>query len=160
MVGGGWFEGCGAGDGLNSGRGKELANSHQLTGNSGLQFASWQLSRRGWHAMPTVRNARGSDIIVTNSDETVFFGVQSKALSKRDPVPLGTSLENLRSKWWIITIKANSDQPICFILSLEEVKERAIANKSGKQAYWLQPTAYDHPEFREAWHRLGDPASD
>jgi hypothetical protein len=26
--------------------------------------------------MPTIRNARGSDLIVTDGDETVFFGVQ------------------------------------------------------------------------------------
>jgi len=68
---------------------------HRLTGDSGLYHAAWHLSRRGWHVMPTVRIARGSDLIVTNDDETVYFGVQSKALSKTVPVPPGLSLENL-----------------------------------------------------------------
>jgi len=45
-----------------------------MTGNAGLNYASWQLSRRGWHVMPTIRNARGSDLIVTDGDETVFYG--------------------------------------------------------------------------------------
>ena len=105
--------------------------------------------------MPTVRNARGSDIIVTNADESIYFGVQSKALSKRNPVPLGSDLDSLRSHWWIITIKANSDHPACLILTLEEVKTLAHrGEKGGKVSYWLQPTSYDRDEFREAWHRL------
>ncbi|MCB2110190.1 MAG: hypothetical protein H6895_03065 [Defluviimonas sp.] len=32
----------------------------QITGNAGLNYAAWQLSRRGWHVMPTIRNARGT----------------------------------------------------------------------------------------------------
>ena len=68
-----------------------------MTGNAGLSYAMWQLSRRGWHVLPTIRNARGSDLIVTDSDETIFFGVQSKALGKRHAVPLGRDIEGLRS---------------------------------------------------------------
>ena len=107
--------------------------------------------------MPTVRNARGSDIIVTNADESVYFGVQSKALSKRNPVPLGNDLDGLRSQWWIITIKVNTDQPTCFVMALNEVKALAHrGQKDGKVSYWLQPTAYDREEFLEAWHRLAE----
>lgn len=103
--------------------------------------------------MPTIRNARGSDLIVTNDDETVFFGVQSKALSKRNPVPLGLDIENLRSDWWVITIHANSDNPICYVLQLAEVRALAVQDKNGG-AYWLQPKAYDRDDFRNAWHRM------
>ncbi len=103
--------------------------------------------------MPTVRNARGSDLIVTDAEETVFFGIQSKALNKRNAVPLGTSLDSLRSEWWIITTHANSDSPICYILTLDEVKQRASQDKNGG-AYWLEPRAYDQEIFREAWGRL------
>jgi hypothetical protein len=135
-----------------------MANPHQLTGNAGLYYICWQLSRRGWHAMPTVRNARGSDLMITDGAESVFLGLQSKALSKRNPVPLGTSLEALRSDWWVITIHANSAHPICFILTLDEI--RALAHrgeKDGRVSYWLQPTSYDREEFRDAWQRLGTP---
>lgn len=125
-----------------------------MTGNAGLNYAAWQLSRRGWHVMPTIRNARGSDLIVTDADETVFFGVQSKALSKRYPVPLGRDLDALRSAWWVITIQAKTDHPVCFILHQEEVRQRAVQDKNGG-AYWLQPAAYDCDEFREAWDRIG-----
>lgn len=126
-----------------------------MTGNAGLNYAAWQLSRRGWHVMPTIRNVRGSDLIVTDAEETIFFGIQSKALSKRSAVPLGKSLEALRSQWWIITVFANSDNPICFIMKRNEVQSLAAQDANGG-AYWLNPPAYDRDEFRGAWHRIGE----
>lgn len=125
----------------------------QITGNSGLNYVAWQLSRRGWHVMPTIRNARGSDLIVINEDETVVLGIQSKALSKRNAVPLGVDIENLRSDWWIITIHANSDNPACYVLRLDEVRALAGQDKNGG-AWWLEAKHYDKSEFRDAWHRL------
>lgn len=104
--------------------------------------------------MPTIRNARGSDLIVTDGDETIFFGIQSKALSKRHAVPLGRNLDDLRSEWWIITIHANSDRPVCFIMKRHEVRTLAQQDLNGG-AYWLNPPAYDRHEFREAWERIG-----
>lgn len=127
----------------------------QLTGNAGLFHVAWELSRRGWNVMPTVRNARGADLYAAPlDDEASVILIQSKALAKRAAVPLGTDLDRLRSPWWIITLAANSDSPVCFILKLDEVKARASRDKGGKQAYWLEARDYDRPEFREAWHRL------
>lgn len=134
---------------------------HQLTGNSGLYHVARELSRRGWHVMPTVRNARGADLYAASEDESIVLPIQSKALSKRDPVPLGGSLENLRSRWWIITIHATSDLPTCFVMTLDEVKaaaHRGVSPKTEKISYWLQPKMYCLEEYREAWHRLGDPS--
>lgn len=127
-----------------------------MTGNAGLNYASWQLSRRGWHVMPTIRNARGSDLIVTDGEESIFFGVQSKALSRRQAVPLGQSLEGLRSEWWVITIHANTDKPICFVMRSDEVRRLASRDRNGGR-YWLEPQSYDRDEFREAWERVGRP---
>lgn len=132
---------------------------HQLTGNAGLYHVARELSRRGWHVMPTVRNAKGADLYAASSDETRVLPIQSKALSKRHPVPLGGSLDTLCSRWWVITINANSDLPTCFVLTLDEVKAAAHRgeNAAGKVSYWLQPKEYDQPEYRDAWHRLGEP---
>ncbi|WP_316859102.1 hypothetical protein [uncultured Cohaesibacter sp.] len=133
--------------------------SSQATGNAAMHYVGWQLSRRGWNVMPTARNAKGSDLFCSNDDESIIFGVQSKGLSKRAPVGLGSNLDNLRSEWWILTINAKQNQPVCYILRLDEVKELChisdpAKSKSGVISHWLQPTAYDKPEFREAWHRL------
>ena len=135
---------------------------HQLTGNAGLYHVARELSRRGWHVMPTVRNARGADLYAASEDETRLLPIQSKALSKRDPVPLGGSLDTLRSPWWIVTIQANTATPKCFVMTLEEVKAAAHRgeNAAGKVSFWLQPKAYDLPVYEEAWDRLGSPSSD
>jgi hypothetical protein len=129
----------------------------QLTGNCALYHVARELSRKGWHVAITSRNARGADLYAASTEETIVHPVQSKGLSKLMPVPLGNSLDKLRSKWWIITTFANDPSPICYVMTLEEVKALAFRNLSGTEAYWLQPKAYDIPEFREAWHRLGDP---
>ncbi|TBF89210.1 hypothetical protein [Rhizobium leguminosarum] len=133
--------------------------SSQVTGNAASHYAAWQLSRRGWNVMLTSRNAKGSDLFCANDNETIFFGVQSKGLTKRDPVGLGTNLANLRSDWWIITIRAKTAAPVCFIMTLDEVKELChhsdpAKSRTGATSIWLQPSAYDRPQFKEAWHRF------
>jgi hypothetical protein len=132
---------------------------HQLTGNVGLYHVARELSRRGWHVMPTVRNARGADLYAASTDEETVLAIQSKALSKRSPVPLGKSLDTLCSKWWIITINVGTDAPKCYIMMLDEVKQMAHrgVNAAGNVSYWLQPKSYAMIEYEEAWHRLGDP---
>lgn len=134
---------------------------NQLTGNAGMYHVARELSRSGWHVMPTVRNARGADLYAVSADETSVLAIQSKALSKKAPVPLGTDLEKLRSPWWIVTTEANSPSPTCYVLTLDEVKAGAHrgVNASGKVSYWLQPKAYALDRFKEAWKRLGYPDS-
>ncbi len=107
--------------------------SSQVTGNAALHYAAWQLSRKGWNVMLTSRNAKGSDLFCSNDAETVVFGVQSKGLTKRDPVGLGTNLSNLRSDWWIITIHAKTDAPVCFIMTLREGKRPLLSKQSLKK---------------------------
>ena len=77
----------------------------QLTGNVGLYYCCYRLSLMGWNVMPTARNARGVDIIAYSRDASRFVGVQVKALSKRNPVPLGTSLDKVMGDFWIIVNK-------------------------------------------------------
>jgi phage-related tail fiber protein len=129
---------------------------HQLTGNAGLYHVARELSRRDWHVMLTVRNARGSDLYAVNEDERVVLSIQSKALSRKSPVPLGRKLETLRSDWWVITVGANTSTPTCYVMTLDEVKKAAHHGKSATSAesFWLQPKAYMRDDYREAWHRL------
>lgn len=80
------------------------------------------------------------------TNEAIFFGVHSKGLTKRNPVGLGGKLANLRSDWWIITIKAKIEAPICFIMTLKEVKELCqhsdpAKSRTGAASIWLQPSS-------------------
>ena len=127
----------------------------QVTGNIGLYYVCYKLSRFGWNVMPTARNARGIDIIAYNKEGSKFIGIQVKTLSKRNPVPLGKSLENVMGDYWIIVNDALKE-PNTFILLPKEVKKSAHkGEKEGRVSYWLQPSAYDIESFKEAWDRIG-----
>jgi hypothetical protein len=126
-----------------------------VVGNVGLYFAAYRLSQMGWNVMPTSRNARGVDILAYDMLARRFRGIQVKALQKRNPVPLGRST-SFMGNWWIIVIKAATNNPECFIMKPDEVRRLAIrTKKSAVPWYYLPPTCYDTDKFREAWHRIG-----
>ena len=127
----------------------------QVTGNIGLYYTCYRLSRFGWNVMPTARNARGIDIIAYNKEGTKYIGIQVKTLSKRDPVPLGNSLDKVMGDYWII-VNDVLKEPNAFILLPNEIKELAHREeKEGRVSYWLQPNTYDVELYKEAWHRIG-----
>jgi hypothetical protein len=131
-----------------------LAN--QVIGNVGLYYVCYRLSLRGWNVMPTSRNAKGIDVLIYSQDALRTRTIQVKALSKPNPVPLGSSLANLFGDFFIICRNAVAHQPECFVLEPAEV--RALAHrgvKHEKVSYWLQPKAYAVDKYREAWHRVG-----
>lgn len=135
---------------------KNMSLNPQITGNLGMYFCCYKLSLLGWNVMPTARNARGVDIIAYSSDAMRFRGIQVKSLSKRNPVPLGPSLDKCMGDFWVIVNKVASESPQVFILTPEEV--RALAHrgeKEGRVSYWLQPASYELPQFRDAWERIG-----
>jgi hypothetical protein len=129
----------------------------QVTGNIGLYYTCYSLSCLGWNVMPTARNARGIDIIAYNKGGTKYIGIQVKTLSKRNPVPLGNSLDKVMGDYWVIVndVAKKPKEPNAFILLPNEVKELAHrGEKEGRVSYWLQPNAYDNELFKEAWHRI------
>lgn len=106
--------------------------------------------------MPTARNTRGVDIIAYNDDASHFIGIQVKAITKRNPVPLGLSLDKCMGDFWIIINKMQSDTPAPYILLPSEVKALAhCGERDGRVSYWLQPRSYEQLEFKEKWERIG-----
>jgi hypothetical protein len=132
-----------------------MALDPQITGNVGLYYCCYRLSLLGWNVMPTARNARGVDIIAYSRDALRFIGIQVKALSKRNPVPLGISLEKIMGDFWVIVNRV-ATSPAAFVLLPAEVRERAHrGEKDGRVSFWLQPADHDQVAFREAWERIG-----
>jgi hypothetical protein len=128
----------------------------QVVGNIGMYYAAYRLSQHGWNVMPTSRNARGVDLLAYDVGAHIFKAVQVKALSNRNPVPLGNTLDKLMGDWWIIVTNAGSANPVCFIMKPDEVKQLAHrGEKDERISYWLQPKQYDKDQFREAWDRIG-----
>jgi hypothetical protein len=61
-----------------------------------------------------------------------------------------------RRDFGVVCRSGLTETPESFFLTPEEAQAVAVAaEKNGLTSYWLQPRAYDRPEFREAWQRLG-----
>jgi len=128
--------------------------SKQAVSNAGLYYVCYRLSCLGWNVMPTSRNARGVDLMAYSQDCSRRILVQVKALSRRDPVPLGNHLNTIMGDFWVI-VNNLSNTPTCFVIRPGEVKKLAHHGKGAQDSYWLQPNSYDTAQFREAWQRIG-----
>lgn len=134
----------------------ETKLSNQTVGNIGLDSGSYQLSRLGWNVMPTTRNARGIDLLIYSQDAPTKLSILVKALSRRNPVPLGKNLDHVFADFFIICGNAVDDHPRCFVLRPGEVRRLVHrGEKEGRVSFWLQPRAYDCAPFRDAWDRIG-----
>lgn len=137
--------------------------SQQLVGNVGLFYASYRLSRLGWNVLPTMRNAKGVDVLMYSQDGRRRLTIQVKSLSKREAVALGGKLSHYSlADFWIVCRHVLSGNPECFILTAHEVGALARKNVNGKGevSYWLEPPQYEAAEYRERWDRIGSGADD
>lgn len=124
--------------------------SNQITGNVGMYFACYHLSRLGLNVLPTSRNAKGADIVAYTPDQTRFLTFQVKTMSKLSNIDLGKSLDDIRSDWWIIVTNAY-DLPTAYILTPNELKATA---KVYDERHWAQGTKFDTEATRNAWGRI------
>jgi hypothetical protein len=130
----------------------------QSVGNVGLYYFCYRLSRRGWNAMPTARNARGVDLLIYSQDAGTKYAVQVKALSKRDDVPLGTHLRALFGDFLVVCRGTALDTPTCFVLTPEEVRQGAkphVSKKDGSVSYWLPYKFHEAEAYQDACPRIG-----
>src|SRR5882762_2693725 len=84
-------------------------SNNQVVGNVGLFYVCYRLSRRGWNVMPTARNARGIDVLIYSQDASRTYTIQVKALSRRNPVPLGNRLDRLMGDFFVVCRNVRSD---------------------------------------------------
>ena len=86
-----------------------------------------------------------------------MLSIQVKTLSKKNPVPLGISLEKVMGDYWVI-VNDVINEPKSFVMLPKEVKKLAHrGEKNGRISYWLQPSSYCINKFHEAWDRIGMP---
>ncbi len=129
----------------------------QIVGNVGLYYICYELSKRGWNVLPTSRNAKGVDIIIFSQKAQRKYSIQVKSLSKKDPVPLGSNLENLFGDYLIICRKVFDDKPEIFITKINEIKNKSLIHegiKNNKRSFWLQPKDYE--QFENNWKIIGE----
>lgn len=134
----------------------------QTVGNIGLYYVCCRLSRMGWNVMPTARNARGIDVLTYSQDGSRTVTIQVKALSKRNPVPVGAKTDVLIPDFVVIVRGVQGDSPISYVLT----KDEAIRNltkatlktgpRPGSPFNYIEPKNYDVDAFRERWDKIGD----
>jgi hypothetical protein len=148
-----------------------MSRDKQLTGNAGTYHVGAKLSRLGWNVMLTVRNAKGADVFAASESEAIVHAIQIKSSSKKPlDVSLSKNPKKHRTPWWIFVAFARSPEPICYVVSLEEIWNLMGCDpgtRSGKpieeREWWLHRkffTPGDPSELidaREAWQRLGNP---
>ena len=58
--------------------------------------------------------------------------------------------------FWVVVANVPTAAPPAFVMRAAEVAARAHhGEKEGRASYWLQPRAYDKPEYRERWETSG-----
>jgi len=126
---------------------------NQITGNVGLYYTSYQLSKRGWNVLVTSRNAEGIDMVIYNQSGTKTHTIQVKSLSKKAPVPLGKK-PKLIADFTIICRKVY-ENPEIFIAKSSELKKKIHEGiKNGEKSYWIQPKSYIG--YQEKWEKIGN----
>ncbi|MGB9748214.1 MAG: hypothetical protein ACPLXM_14905 [Bacteroidales bacterium] len=133
--------------------GKKISRN-QLVSNAGLYYVCYQLSKRGWNAMPTSRNARGIDIVIYSRDGTKFHTIQVKSLSDRSPAPFGAKVDNLIAEY-VFIVNNLSKEPNTYIVDTPAAKKLIHeGEKDGRKSYWFQPKDYE--SFKDNWVIIGE----
>jgi hypothetical protein len=109
----------------------DQVGGNQIVGNIGMYYVAYRLSQHGWNVMPTTRNARGVDLLAYDVSAYIYKGIQVRALSRRDNVRLGNTLDKLMGDWWVIVTNVRTTNPVCFIMKPGEVKK--FANRAKKK---------------------------
>ncbi len=131
--------------------------SNQLTGNTGLFYVCYQLSKRGWNCLPTTRNARGVDLVVYSQDGQRKHTIQVKSLSKRDPVPLGNTKpepDQLLADFLIVCAKVFDECPEVFILTKDDVIKEFHEAGQEQKSYWINYARYK--KYKDNWSAIGE----
>jgi hypothetical protein len=119
--------------------------NNQLTGNIGLYYVCYRLSRLGWNVLPTSRNARGIDIVTYDQKGRRRHTIQVKTLSKRDPVPMGSDPSALFADYLVICRRAASDRPELFVARMNTAKRKAERHGEG---LWVHISDYQRFETK------------
>lgn len=125
-------------------------HNKQRTGNIGLFYIGYKLSRLGWNVLLTTRNARGADAIIYNEASDKKYTIQTKGFTDEEAVPFKEKSYVVEDFYIIATLVYKC--PVVYILTGEEVKENLTLTKSG---YFLEKKHYLKEEFKEKWQKIG-----
>jgi len=118
-----------------------------LTGSAGVHFVVAELSRMGYIALPTVRNTKGIDVIITNPDFSKTIVIQVKTCQKPRKRPhwlLNEKADKIKSRNFFYVLvdimKNNPDYYIVpskivadYVRTTHKMHVRKVKRNSGKK---------------------------
>ena len=125
----------------------------QVTGNVGLFFTCYKLSRMGWNVLPTSRNARGIDIIAYGKHGEKFLTIQTKGYTKKSAIGPFKAITDVIADFYIVACDVYCS-PRTYILSKNEV-ELLLTPPDKKGYLWVQFKDYGKLDFLEKWDKIG-----
>lgn len=127
-----------------------MPSNNQITGNVGMYYACYQLSKLGLNVMPTARNAKGADILAYTEDQGQFLTFQVKAMTRRTNISLGRSLDAVSCDWWLVITNAY-EEPVTYVMTPQEIRDSA---RLYKNTYWAQGNTFDTELTLNNWNRI------
>jgi hypothetical protein len=128
----------------------------QRTGNLGLFYIGYKLSRFGWNVLPTIKNAKAIDMMAYN-EKGDKISIQCKGFTNTESVGPFKDIEDIIADYYIISTNVYR-KPVTYILTKDDVRNNMTKNKNG---YWLEKSRkkdnnfYLKDEFREKWDKIG-----
>ena len=128
----------------------------QRTGNVGLFYIGYKLSRLGWNVLPTIKNAKTIDMMAYN-EKGDKISIQCKGCTNTESVGPFKNIEDIIADYYIISTDVYR-KPLTYILTKDDVRNNLTKNKNG---YWLEKSRkrdnnfYMNDEFREKWDKIG-----
>jgi hypothetical protein len=135
-----------------------------LVGIAGVHFVVGELSRRGWIALPTIRNTRGIDVMATKENKSVQIQVKTRKNSRR--FLLEKSAEKLinESLFYVFVNLKQNDVPEYFLIPSKAVSEyvaqthKLFLNAGGRDSSMRSfPNSYkefDLDKYKNKWKLL------
>lgn len=135
-----------------------------LVGVAGVHFVVGELSRRGWIALPTIRNTIGIDVLATKESKNIQIQVKARRNSIR--WLLASRAEKLVSKnlFYVFVNLKEHDAPEYFVIPSEIVSAYVIRThklfleEGGRDSTMRQlPNAYeefDLDKYKGKWELL------
>lgn len=125
--------------------------NNQITGNVGLFYVCYQLSRLGWNVLPTSRNAKGADLVIYDRNQVRRHTVQIKTLTKENYVH---GLGEPFSDFLIICNRIGVEPPEIYSAKREEYRKALESEPpNGFKGYFLRPVAFK--KFGRGFQSIG-----
>ncbi|SIM79516.1 hypothetical protein [Cuniculiplasma divulgatum] len=126
-------------------------SNRQITGNIGLYYICYKLSRMGWNVLPTSRNAKGIDIIAYGKQGEKMLMIQTKGYTKKAAVGPFKDVSEIIADFYIVSWNVYTS-PVTYILTKEELK--SVLSKH-KGVYWAESKDYAKDDFLQRWDKIG-----